>query len=258
MRNIFVIGVLCLAASPVWALDKAEDIRACVRKNFPTTSSTQTFQLKTVGRDSSERTLHAEAYWKREDDGKAKVMLSVNSPEDLKGSSYLMLEKETRDDLFMYLPAAGRTKRILGNQTSSPLWGTDFSYEDIKQVQGIFDSGKLVREADGEVAGKKVYVLSFSPDKVEESAYRKLMTYVDQETCVALQTDFYEAGEDPRKRLTIKPEEVKKDGVRWIPYFYEMKDLRDGTHSELRIEKWVLDTNLPDRLFNPKTFQLGR
>ncbi|MGH8458357.1 MAG: outer membrane lipoprotein-sorting protein, partial [Nevskiales bacterium] len=75
---------------------------------------------------------------------------------------------------------------------------------------------------------------------------------------VALQTDFYEAGDTPRKRLSVKPQEVKQDGQRWVAHFYEMSDLRDGTRSELRIEKVTADTDLPERLFNPKTFQLGR
>lgn len=258
MRISALAAVLILATMPVHALDKPEDIRACARKNFPATSSTQTFQLTTFGRDNSKRTLHAVAFWKREADGKAKVMLSVDNPEDLRGSAYLMLEKDSRDDLFMYLPAAGRTKRIMGNQTSDALWGTDFSYEDIKQVQGIFDTGKLTREADAEVAGKKVHVLSIVPDKAEESAYKRLVSYIDQDTCVALQTDFIETGDSPRKRLSVDPKEVKQDGPRWVAVFYEMKDLRDSTRSELRIEKLSADIDLPSRLFNPQTFHLGR
>lgn len=254
----FVAMLLFFAVAPASALDKPEDIRACVRKNFPASSSSHTFLLTTIGADGAERALHASAYWSRDSNGRAQVMLSVDSPDDLRGSAYLILEKDTRDDLYMYLPAARRTKRILGNQTSSSLWGTDFSYEDIKQVQGIFDSGKLKREADAEIAGKKAYVLSFVPDKAEESAYKKLLSYIDQATCVTLQTDFYEDGDKPRKRLSADPQKVKQEGQRWISYSYEIKDLRDNTRSVLVIEKLTLDTDLPQRLFNPKTFQLGR
>ncbi len=243
---------------PAWALDKPEDIRACARKNFPATSSTQTFQLKSIGRDGSARTLHATAYWKRASDGKAKVMLQVNLPVDLRGSSYLMLEKSTRDDLFMFLPAVNRVKRIHGNQTSDKLWGSDFSYEDIKQVQGIFDGGALTRQADAEITGRKAYVLDFVPAKVEESGYSRLQSYIDQETCTALRTDFFQSDGKARKRLTINPKEVKQMGSRWVAHFYEMSDLLDETRTELRIEKMTADTDLPDRLFNPQTFYLGR
>lgn len=260
--------VWALLSGPAQALDKSdpgkpglekpEDIRACVRKNYPATSSTQTFQLKSVGREGSARTLHATAFWKKASDGKVKVMLSVSNPEDLRGSAYLMVERESRDDLFMYLPATRRVKRILGNQTSDALWGTDFSYEDIKQVQGIFDAGKLTREPDAEVGGRKAYVLSFAPDKVEESAYRRVVSRIDQETCVALQTDFFRAKETPEKRLTVSAQEIKREGQRWQPHFYEMQDLGNGTRSELRIEKVVADTDLAERLFNPQTFYLGK
>lgn len=256
MRILTLLSLLLPATA--FSLDKAEDIRACARGNYPASSSTQVFSLKSVGRDGAERTLHAAAYWKRGTNGKAKVMLSVNNPEDLRGSAYLMVELDGRDDLYMYLPAIGRAKRILGNQTSDALWGTDFSYEDIKQVQGIFDSGKLTRQADAEVAGKKVYVLSFEPDKLEESTYRRLVSYVDQDSCVALQTDFYDTGDEPRKRLLVDPKDVKQEDKRWVAYRYEMRDLRDTTRSELRIEKQSAEVDLPERLFNPKTFQLGR
>jgi hypothetical protein len=257
MRVGLAFGFLLLAA-PALALEKAEDIRACARKNFPATSSTQTFLLTTIGRDGSERSLHASAFWKRGSDGKAKAMLQVDQPDDLRGSSYLMVEKSTRDDLFMYLPAMNRVKRIQGNQTSDALWGTDFSYEDIKQVQGIFDSGKLTREADAEVAGKKHFVLSFVPDKLEESAYKRIVSQIDPASCVALQTDFFEAGDAPRKRLVVDPKEVRQQGARWMAHLYEMRDLRNETRTVLRIEKITADSDLADRLFNPQTFYLGK
>jgi hypothetical protein len=257
MRVGLVLGLLLLAA-PALALEKPEDIRACARKNFPATSSTQTFELTTIGRDGSERSLHATAFWMRGGDGKAKAMLQVDRPDDLRGSSYLMLERDTRDDLFMYLPAVNRPKRILGNQTNDPLWGTDFSYQDIKQVQGIFDSGKLTREADATADGKKLYVLSFVPDKVEESTYRRIVSRIDPTSCVALQTEFFEAGDAPRKRLLVDPKAIKQLGPRWVAHHYEMRDLRNETRTVLRIESMTPDTDLPERLFNPQTFYRGR
>lgn len=258
MRTCVLFFLSLLTAMPALALDKPEDIRACARKNYPVTSSTQAFQLKTIGRDGSARSLQASAYWKRASDGKAKVMLQVDKPDDLRGSSYLMLERTTRDDLFMFLPAVNRVKRIHGNQTSDKLWGSDFSYEDIKQVQGIFDGGTLTREADAEVAGRKTYVLGFVPAKIEESAYTRLLSYIDQETCTALRTDFFQADGKARKRLTVNPQEVRQHGPRWVAHFYEMVDLGDETRTELRIDKMTADTDLPDRLFNPQTFYLGR
>lgn len=257
MRGGLAVGLLLLAM-PVAALERAEDIRACARKNYPATSSTQTFELTTIGRDGSERGLHASAYWMRNGDGRAMAMLKVDRPDDLRGSSYLMVERESRDDLFMYLPSLNRVKRIQGNQTSDALWGTDFSYEDIKQIQGIFDSGKLTREADADLEGKKVYVLSFTPDKAEESAYARIVSRIDPASCVALQTDFFEDSQTPRKRLVVDPKEVRQQDSRWIAHHYEMRDLRNETRTVLRIEAVTLDPELPSRLFNPQTFYHGR
>lgn len=249
-------GLGVVQAAPV--LDKPEDIRACARRNFPASSSTQLFELKSIGRDGMARVMVATAFWKRGSDGKAKVMLQIQKPDDLRGSSYLMLEKTSRDDLFMYLPGVLRVKRIHGSQTSDPLWGTDFSYEDIKQVQGVLDTGKLTREADAEVAGRKAYVLNFVPDKVEESAYQKVKSFIDQTTCAPLVTEFFQKDATPRKRLTVDPAQVKQEGPRFVSYAYEMRDLRENTRTELKFDKMTADTDLPERIFHPQTFYMGK
>ncbi len=248
-----VLPVASIAAAP----QTADEVRKCMQQNFPKSSSVQSIEVKAADRSGGSRTLAANVYWKRAGDGKAQVMLRVKEPADLKDSSYLVLERSTRDDMFMFLPAANRVRRIQGAQVSDGLWGTDFSYDDMRQVQGILDSGKFERQKDEDFNGRKVYVLAVAPAKAEESSYNRIMSYVDQQTCVPLKTEFFQKAGAPRKRLLVDPAQVTQQGSQWIAHQYDMTDLLSQTATQLRIGKVEYEKKLPERLFNQQTFYLG-
>ena len=138
------------------------------------------------------------------------------------------------------------------------LWGTDFSYEDIKQLQGIAIEGQSELSAPSMVGDRAVYVLSMTPDAAAKSTYSRLAFSIDQQTCVALITEFYQRGEQPRKILRVDPARLRREGDRWHPEEWEMRDLRDATRSWLRIIEQSSDVDIPDRIFNPTLLGRGR
>src|SRR6185295_16312298 len=98
MRIRILIAALVLPLSAVAAPQSAEEIRSCVRANFPSNTSVQTIEVQSADRGGGTRTLQARAYWKKANDGRAKIMLQVQSPADLAGSSYLVAESADHDD----------------------------------------------------------------------------------------------------------------------------------------------------------------
>jgi hypothetical protein len=157
----------------------------------------------------------------------------------------------------MYLPAVNRVKRIQGNQMSDDLWGTDFSYEDIKQVQGVLVTGKLDRLADEDVGGRKAYQLGVTPQAGQGAAgYEKIVTWIDHQTCLPLKVEFVEAGK-LRKRMMLDPAKFTRKGERWVAQQYTITDLLSETRTELRINKIEYERPLADRLFNPQTFYIS-
>lgn len=257
MRFWILLAAFVTSAASAAELHTADEIRTCVRANFPSTTSVQTIEVQSADRGGGTRTLQARAYWKKGADGRARIMLQVQNPPDLAGSSYLVAENSDRDDMFMFLPATNRVKRIQGASVSGALWGTDFSYEDIKQVQGLLINGSIKRDTDTDVGGQKAYVLSIVPVQTQDSGYIRIMSYIDQSTCVPLKTEFFEKGDALRKRLLVDAAKVSKEGAHWVAHTYEMSDLREQTKTVLRIDKVVHDQPLPDRIFNQQTFYLG-
>jgi hypothetical protein len=235
------------------ALETAEEIRECSHANFPESTSIQLIELKSLDRAGSERVMDARLHWKRHNDGHVRLMIRILGPQDLKGSAYLVIENKPRDSVYLYAPAIGRPRRIVGGGGKG-IWGTDFSYEDIRLLQMSSTATPAERLPDSEVAGRATYVISQSPDADRESVYVKTVSYVDKETCVSLQTEYYEAEDQPRKRLLVDPETVKQVGGKWTAHDLEITDLGEDTRSWIQVKDISVDEDISARFFNTVQF----
>jgi hypothetical protein len=136
------------AAVPPAKVEKADpkkmgvdDIRACIRGNFAERGSLRDLLVKATDREGSTHELKMKLDWKPGKDGKARKNLKVLEPKDLRGSSYLLLEQDKGDEVYFFLPANKTVLKVTGNEMARPLWGTDFSYTEIRQVQGLLFDG---------------------------------------------------------------------------------------------------------------------
>jgi len=255
-----LVGWLVAPVGLAAPLDSVEEVRACMRANLPERTSRQRIELKARDRAGGERVLEAQLHWKRFRRDLPRVRIRVDSPPDMRGATYLLIEQEKGRDseMYMYLPAVQRVRRISERSMSDQLWGTDFSYDDMRQLQWIAAEGSHEQRENSEVAGRPVYVLDLALAPEEGSTYERLQAYVDQETCVSLRIEFFERGDKPRKVLEADPSSLAQEGERWLARKMEMKDLREHTTSWLRIVEVQHDGDIPDRIFNPTLLDRGR
>ena len=254
-----LLPVALLIGSPgVLAADKTlAEISACVQANSPQSSLSNKVSMQSFDRGGGSRTLQGKIY-ARENKGSDQLMIAINSPQDLNGVRYLIRELKGRDDMQMYLPALNRTRRISGSQMNeTALFGTDFSYEDIKQLSGSFAKGSNELLGEVEYEGRQSWKLKLLPTAEEESAYTEIISWVDKETCTILATDFVVGEQGVVKKMTANIDSVKQAGNRWYIGEYRMEDIKAGTHTILQTEQVEFDEKLSPRLFSPQTFQSG-
>ena len=270
--RLALLALLALAAQPSAADSAApsgdpekpaytaQDIQDCVQSNVPKRTSEQEVEFTAVDRVGNERFSRAEVQGKRFDDGQRRVLLKFNRPDDLRGSAFLMIERagSNGSDMFLYSPELRKVKRLSGRATASSLFGTDFSAEDFERLQGINRPGTLRRVEDAEIDGRPVWRLETRPTEAAESAYERIVSFVDQERCVALRTESYEPGDRLRKVLTADPETIERHGDIWVPERLVMRDERDETHTVLRVDEVRLDVEIADRQFSLATLDRGR
>lgn len=257
-------GVVLLLVAPALAaaadtaappLRDAAAVIECMRGNIPQTVRIQEVSLVAFDRGGGSRELRARLFGKR-DGERVNLMLRIDAPPDLAGASYLVREQANGDDMYVYLPALNRVRRILGSSADSPLFGTDLSYADVKQIQNAFDGGNVALAGQGQVGGRTTYRLSMKPTTADQTRYERIDTEVDTQTCVALRAEFYEAGQ-LRKRLDADPESLQQADGHWYAADAEMSDVQAGTRTTLKVIGVTSGARLSATLFNPKTFYIG-
>lgn len=230
----------------------AGEIRECMRKNFAHRGALRDLSVETTDREGKKHPLKMRLFWKPSKAGQMRMNLRVLEPADLKGSSYLLLEKPKGEDVYFHLPALKLTQKISGENSSQPLWGTEFSYAEIKQVQGMLIGGATTRKADAKVGERAVFVLE-TQTKADETGYEQVQSSVDQLTCTLLKSEFI-AGGKAVKRLDADVATLLTVDEYSVVLSYTMHNLKSGTRTTLNMSDLSLLEGTREPLFDPKTF----
>ena len=255
MRLVAAI-LVALLALPAQAADTYQSVLECMKGNLPPSARVQELEMVSTDRAGGTRRLTANLYAMT--DGLLRLTLRVIDPPELAGSAYLLRETEgpREDDVYLALPKAQRVRHITGAQASQSLFGTDFNFADVRQIQGAFGGGEGKLEAAAEIDKRPVHVISVAPEKGKASPYTLIRSWVDQKSCVALKTEFHE-GDKPRKRLTSPAASLKQSDKYWYASEMEMADLKTETRTTVKLGRLIDVDGLSTRYFNPNTFSYG-
>jgi outer membrane lipoprotein-sorting protein len=261
MRSWIALPSLLALASPAAALEpgaSAQEIVRCVDSNLPRESSVQTVAFRARDRMGAITEARATIYWRKFEDGLSRVLIRFFAPPDLRGASVLLLERGKDDrDIFMYLPALEKVKRITSHMVTGSMFGTDFSYEDFERFVDYAAKASVVRLDDAEIGGEKVFVLESRPAAEEASGYQRIVEYVDPKTCVRLKSELFEAGDRLRKVASSERSAIRREKELWYVPSLLLRDLRDETETELVIEKVEIGVEVPKKLFSQTELARG-
>lgn len=254
-------GIVAAGAAGAETKEPAEmtpdDILACVEASGPQKTSIQTGRMRVEDAKGAAREAKAKAWWARFDD-LSHILVEFSAPEDLRGSKLLVLEKpKERSEMFMYLPELQRTKRVSSHMMSASVFGTDFSYEDVERLYGLATNLSSRRLEDTTHDGRLAFVVESVPSPDADSSYSRIVETIEQERCVALQLAFYEEGDEPRKIVTVDPEQIRQVGGSWIPEQFSIRDLRDSGTTTIFVDKIEVDEELSKRMFSQGRLSRG-
>lgn len=230
-----------------------KDIRACMSKNLVAKGALRDLALEVYDKEGKIRSLRLRLFWKPSKTRGTRVNIRIIDPPAMLGSSYLLLQEGASEEVYFYLPGADRSLRITGQNMSEPLWGTDFSYGEIKQVLGLLVAGETQRLPDQQVSGRPVYVLE-TQTKIEETGYRKVVSSIDQASCTLLRSEFYARADAPRKLLDADVSSLLQADKYWAVLAYTMTDVVRNTHTQLNLTDLSFDERLSEKMFSPDTF----
>jgi hypothetical protein len=248
---------LTLSAASTGAGADAE-ILECIRSNTPRGTLVQQLEFRSEDRYEEEgnpvrevRILKADLYWKRFADDLARVIAYFQEPLDIRGARILLIEKPPENEIHIYAPALGRVRPLTASRIAASVHNTDFSYEDVERLYGMFRQASIERQRDTELDGRLVWVLSSSTAEGSDSAYERVVSFVDKDSCVVVKMELYGPGSQLRKVMTVPADAIRQTGDIWIAHEIRMQDVRDGTATTLSVRGVDTQQALPDALFEP-------
>ncbi|MFQ5416405.1 MAG: outer membrane lipoprotein-sorting protein [Myxococcota bacterium] len=163
---------------------------------------------------------------------KAKTLVEVFAPFDMRHTQYLMISKDPGpDDQFVYQPSQRKVKRVDLRRT--PLMGTDYTFDDVAFHD--IDEAEYVRLPDEQIEGTPVYVVEAFINDTLDVEYHRTVSYLEQEHYVPLRVRYWDAYGVEMKELTAPHAHLREFDGTWIATKSTMHDLLQRTSSTLYV-----------------------
>ena len=253
---LVVVGAMLFTA-PVSST--AESPEGIMRKNFVVSrvidsDSEATFTL--ANSSGQERVRKTRAVTKLiEGTTDNRRMVRFLSPPDVKGTVSLMIEQSGKDDdLWIYLPALKKVRRLVASNKKDAFVGTDFSYGDVIGHRVEDWNHQLTKEE--KVEGKDCYLIESTPKNEEitsSSGYSKRLTWIDRANFVALKGEFYDPnGQLLKTAQASQVEEVDAKNGKWQPMRMVMKNVQTGHSTTITLEHFKTNVGVQDDYFTTR------
>jgi predicted RND superfamily exporter protein len=172
-------------------------------------------------------------------DGTEKRIIKFLSPAEVKGTGILIFDyPEKADDMWIYLPALRKTRRIVSREKSKSFMGSEFSNANMT-APGLEDfSYKILGEEslDGK-ACFQVESVPVSTDMEDQYGYSRSVSWVDKNSYLVHRTRYFDF--DGELFKTISNREFRKlDDVRDT---YMVTQMHALNHSNKRSSEMVME-----------------
>ncbi|KLU39867.1 MAG: hypothetical protein AA931_07880 [Peptococcaceae bacterium 1109] len=235
MAVLFVALVLGIS-SAAWAVDlSGDDILSQIELgNLLAGSGTAELEMITENPNGAQRSYTLRIYRMQDETGE-KQLLEYLAPADVRGTKFLSIkEGDGPSQMWLYMPALGRERRIAANMTGDKFMGTDFTYEEIAGDFDYEEQYSAARLPDETVDGYGVYVLDLEPGA--DAPYERVKMWVRHEGMLPMRLELFGHGTaEPSKTLQLG--DFREVEGEMIPHYLEMRDELAKTRTIIKLSE---------------------
>jgi outer membrane lipoprotein-sorting protein len=251
---LLLLGAVALLSTPAFADEPtADEIIKRSSENRTVSNSIQQMTLEVFDKSGNSRVRKITSRVKKGPQDATWSYVYFDQPEDVAGVQFLSIENPAgEDDQWMYMPAIGSANRISGSSRKGSFMGTDFTYEDMAIGQPEDGTHALGPRTKVKVGATEFdcYVVESVPKPELNSAYTKIVTYVDTTEFMPRQVDLFDKKGEHVKRMSFP--DVEKSGDVLVPKLIVMENLKRGTKTHLKVDSYEVNVDpskLPDQMF---------
>ncbi len=262
VRGAALLGVLLvavLAAAPPSAHADDDEAHRLMQKSYaasrvPGSSSDAVFVLTNSA--GQERTRKMWSFTKLQPNGQDNRRVTrFVEPADVRGTATLMVEHAgAEDDIWIYLPALKKVRRLVSNNKRDAFVGTDFSYGDVIGHRVDDWRHRLLRKEP--VDGVTTAVIESTPasDAVKESSgYARRLSWIRIDQPVVVRGELYDlSGQLLKKTAFAEIQNVDPAGGFWQPMRMESLNVQTGHKTVIKLTSFRLDKAIKEEVFTPR------
>ena len=250
------MGIACCLA---WGGQDPMSAREIVDRSFKVTKLAGAEMLSTMtiidGR-GRERIRELASVSKLYDDGATeKRLIRFLAPADVKGTGLLTFDYEDRDDdMWLFMPALRKTRRIVSSEKSKNFMGSEFTYADMTPpVLEEFTYTLLGEKERAGVACWEIEMVPVDEDVADENGFSKRITCIGKQDFVLRHALYYDLDGELQKELEVlEIQEVDPDLHRFRPVHMVMTNLLNDRRSVLKVDKIVFSPDVKDEFFSTR------
>lgn len=174
-------------------------------------------------------------------DGLEKRFIRFLEPADVRGTSMLVFDhKDQADDMWIYLPALKRTRRIVSSEKGRSFMSSEFSNADMSSP-ALSD---FEHKHTGKSGTDNIWIIESIPrneDIADEYGYSKKISYIKMNKFQVEKMEFYNFDNELFKTIEIKSIHPFQDGK------YLIKNMTAGNHVTGRKSE-IIFTDIKDQV----------
>jgi len=188
--------MLAQQSDPVQLMDKSRDLT--MSGNIQSTVA-----LTITEKNGAIRTRKLNMITKSYDDGTIKRMVKFLDPADVRGTAMLIIDsKNSQDDMWIYLPALKKTRRIVSTEKGKSFMSSEFSNADMSSGSNSDFRMRHMPES-GKAGTWVIESVPVSDDKADEYGFSRKVTYLEMGTLKTKKIDFYNFDNELFKSIEI-------------------------------------------------------
>jgi Outer membrane lipoprotein-sorting protein len=185
---------------------------------------------------------------------KSSTVVRFTAPEAVRHVSLLIEDSGAAlNDIWSYMPASKRLRRISGAQKQSWFMGTEFCYEDFED----FKLGSYQFEEAEAIAPcltwRRCLVVDARPNVAAESAasgYSRKRYFLEAESLYPVQVEYFDAAGEVTKRLVVS--ELQRYGAHSRPVSQTMINLKNQRSTRITATDVRINQGISEARFTPR------
>ncbi|HKK63664.1 MAG TPA: outer membrane lipoprotein-sorting protein [Bacteroidales bacterium] len=179
-------------------------------------------------------------------DGTEKRIIKFLSPAEVEGTGILIFDHEEKaDDMWIYLPALRKTRRIISREKSSSFMGSEFSNSDMTApAMSEFRYKLNGSETLNEKACYKITSTPLNIDIEEEYGYSKRIQWIEKNNYLVQKSEYYDISGELLKTIRMDSYKIVEGSNKMMVTDMYAENHQNGRSSRMKMDKvQITDTD---------------